>query len=99
MVMPRRVPSVEYDAHSRTGGVVHVGEEPLLARPGLGPPLLDPPLQGAELAVSEAARVVPLQPGEKGLAFQAGVEGKLLLDLGPNVGEGIGASPPGMPHT
>ena len=84
---------------TQSAGLMHLGEEHLLGRPVLGPPLLDAPLQGAELAVGEPARVLALQPGEQGLAFEARVEGELLLDLGPDVGEGVGAGSPVMPHT
>jgi hypothetical protein len=79
-------------------GMMHLGEEHFLGRPRQGPPLFDAPLQGPQLAIGEAARVLPLQPGEQRQGFQAGVEGQLLLDLGPDAGEGVGPRSPGMVH-
>jgi hypothetical protein len=56
-------------------GPVGLGEEHLPGRPLGGTPVLDPALQGPQLAVGEAAGVLPLQGGEEGLGLQAGVEG------------------------
>lgn len=97
------------DGHLQTGrvgevggaqvaGLVNLAEEHLLGRPVQGAPLLDVPLQGAQLPVGEAAGVLALQPLEHGLGLQAGVEGQLLLDAGPGLREGVGARPPGMLH-
>jgi hypothetical protein len=79
-------------------GVVDLGEEDLLGRAVLRPPPLDPPLQGPQLAVGEAAGVLTLQGLEEGLGFQAGVEGQLLLQPGPDLHEGVGPRPPGVLH-
>jgi hypothetical protein len=54
---------------------VDLREEDLLGRPVQGAPLLDVPLEGAELSIGEAAGIGALQPGEHGLGLQAGVEG------------------------
>ncbi len=77
---------------------VDLSEEDLLGRPVQGAPLLDVPLQGAELAIGEAAGIGALQPGEHGLGLQAGIEGQLLFDLRPDIGERVGAGSPGMGH-
>ena len=79
--------------------LVDLGEEHLLGGAVLGPPLLDPPLQGPQLPVGEAAGMLPLQGLEQGLGLQAGGQGQLLLDPGPDVGEGVGPCPPGVVHT
>jgi hypothetical protein len=60
-------------AGGEAAGVVDLGEEHLLGRPLQGPPLLEPSLQGTELAVGEAAGEPPLQVGEQRLGLQAGV--------------------------
>ena len=83
---------------SQAAGMVDLGEEDLPGGPVLGPPVLDPALQGAQLAVGKAARVLPLQGLEEGLGFQAGALGQLLLDPGPDPVEGVGACPPGVLH-
>jgi hypothetical protein len=83
---------------AQPAGLMHLGEEHFLGRSVQGPPLFEAPLQGAQLAVGEPARVLALQPGEQRLGFQAGVEGQQVLDLGPDVGEGIGPCSPGMVH-
>ncbi len=79
--------------------LVDLGEEHLLRWAVLGPPPLDPPLQGPQLPLGEAAGVLPLQGLEQGLGLQAGGQAQLLLDPGPDVGEGVGACPPGVLHT
>jgi hypothetical protein len=79
-------------------GLVDLAEEHLLGRPVLGPPLLEPPLQRPQLAVREAPGVLPLQPAEQSLGFQARVEHQLFLQERPNVGEGVGPGSPGMVH-
>ena len=83
---------------AQVAGLVGLAEEHLLGRPVQGPPLPDVALQGAQLPVGKAAGVLALQPLEHGLGLQAGVEGQLLLDAGPDLGEGVGARPPGMLH-
>ncbi len=50
------------------------------------------------MPVGEAAGVLALQPVEHGLGLQAGVEGQLLLDARPDLGERVGSRPPGMRH-
>lgn len=79
-------------------GFMHLGEEDLLGRPMHGAPLLDPPLQGTQLAVGEASGVLPLQPVEQGLGFQARIELELFLDAVPDVGKRIAPGSPGMVH-
>jgi hypothetical protein len=79
-------------------GMMHLGEEHFLGRPRQSPPLFDAPLQGPQLAIGEAAGVLALQPGKQRQGFQARVEGQLLLNFGPDVGEGVGPSSPGMVH-
>jgi hypothetical protein len=61
---------------AQPAGFVDLAEEHLLGRPVQGTPLLDVPLQGAQLPVGKAARVLALQPLEHGLGLQAGVEGQ-----------------------
>jgi hypothetical protein len=78
--------------------LVDLSEEDFLGRPVQGAPLLDVPLQGAELSVGEAAGIGALQPVKQGLGLQAGVEGQLFLQMRPDLGEGIGACSPGMLH-
>jgi hypothetical protein len=63
-------------AGRQTAGVMHLGEEDLLGRPRDGPPLLEPPLQGAELPLGETAREAALQVLEHGLGLQAGALGQ-----------------------
>lgn len=77
---------------------VDLGEKDLLGGAGLGPPLPDPPLQGPHLAVGEAAGLLPLQGLEEGLGLQAGLEGQLLLDPGPDPLEGVRPCPPRVVH-
>ncbi len=75
------------DGHLQAAGVREVGgaqparlvdlaEEHLLGRPVQGTPLLDVPLQGAQLPLGKATRVLTLQPLEHGLGLQARVEGQ-----------------------
>jgi hypothetical protein len=75
------------DGHLQAGGVREVGgtqlaglmdlaEEHLLGRSVQGPPLLDVPLQGAQLPLGKATRVLTLEPVEHGLGLQARVEGQ-----------------------
>ncbi len=79
-------------------GVVTLGEEDLPGRAVLGPPLLDLPLQGPQLAVGEASGVLPLEGLKEGLGLQAGVQGELPLDPGPDLAEGVLACPPVVLH-
>jgi hypothetical protein len=80
-------------------GVVDLGEEHLPGRAELGPPALDPPLKRPQLAVGEAAGVLPLQILEQRLGLEAGIEGQLLLDPGPGPVKGVLACPPGVLHS
>jgi hypothetical protein len=77
---------------------VDLSEKDLLGRPMQGTPLLDVPLQGAELSVGEATRIGALQPVEHGFGLQAGVKRQLLLDPWPDLGERVGAGSPAMLH-
>ena len=79
-------------------GRVHLGEEHFLRRSVARAPRLDAPLERAELAVREHARVLPLELPEQGQRLQPGVEGQTLDDAGPDVGERVGVSAPGMWH-
>jgi hypothetical protein len=83
---------------AQVAGLVDLTEEHLLGRPVQGAPLLDVPLQGAQLPVGQAAGVLTLQPFEHRLGLQAGIEGQLLLDARPELREGVGTRPPGMLH-
>jgi hypothetical protein len=83
---------------TQVAGPVDLAEEHLLGRPVQGAPLLDVALQGAQLPVGEAAGVLALKPVEHGLGLQAGVEGQLLLDARPDLGERVRSRPPGMRH-
>ncbi len=56
--------------------VMHLGEEDLLGRSRDGPPVLEPPLQGAELPLGETARKTALQILEHRLGLQAGALGQ-----------------------
>ena len=93
-----QVAHVREVAGAQPAGLVHLGEEDFLGRPGLGPPALDVSLQRPQLAVGEAAGVAPLQILEDGLGLQAGVDLQQGTDLGPDLAEGVGAGPPGMPR-
>jgi hypothetical protein len=85
-------------AGTKSSGVMNLGEEDLLGGALQGAPLPAAPLQGPQLAVSKATRETPLQVGKDGLGLQSGVELKQLLDLGPDLGEGISSSPPVPVH-
>lgn len=78
--------------------LMHLAKEDLLGWPVQGTPLLDVPLQSAQLSLSKAARIEALQPVKHGFGLQAGVEDQLFLDLRPDIGERIGACSPGMLH-
>ena len=79
-------------------GMMDLSEEDLLGLAVQGPPGLDPPLQGAELVVGEAAGKATLQIGEQGLGLQAGVELQHRFELGPDVREGVRPGPPIAVH-
>ncbi len=81
-------------AGTQPTGVMHLGEEDLLGEPFQGTPLPAATLQGPQLAIGEAAWETALQVGEDGLSLQPGIEAEQGLDLRPDLGEGIGASPP-----
>jgi hypothetical protein len=72
-------------------GVMVLGEEHLLGLTVQGPPGPHPPLQGPQLVVGEPARMTALQIDEQRLGLQAGVELQQFLQLGPDVGEGVGS--------
>jgi hypothetical protein len=61
---------------AQLAGLVDLAEKHLLGRPVQGTPLLDVPLQGAQLPLGKATRVLTLEPLEHGLGLQAGVEGQ-----------------------
>lgn len=79
---------------TQPAGMMHLVEVDFLGGAVHGPPIMDAALQAPQLAVGEAAGMLPLEPGEEGLGLQAGGGLQLLLDGGPDVGEGIG---PGAP--
>ena len=79
-------------------GVVDLAEEDLLGGAVFGPPLLDAPLQGPQLAIAEAAGVLPFQLPKQRLGLKHGIDSELLLNPGPDLLEGVFASPPGMLH-
>jgi hypothetical protein len=85
-------------AGTQPAGVMHLGEEHLLGRPGQGAPATDTPLQGAELPVGKAAGVASLQILEQGLGLQGGVEAKQLFQLWPDLGERVRPGAPVMGH-
>ena len=83
---------------AQVAGLVDLAEEHLLGRPVQGAPLLEVPLQGAQLPLGKAAGILALQPVEHGLGLQAGVDGQLLLDARPDLRKRVGSRPPGMLH-
>ena len=70
-------------------GMMHLGKEDLFGRSALGPPPLDPPLQGPQLAVGEAAGEATLQVGKQGLRLQSRVDLQLRFEFGPDLGEEV----------
>jgi hypothetical protein len=97
------------DGHAQIGHVREVGraqptrrvnlrEEHLLRWTVRGPPHLDPSLKRAQLAVRETTRMFALQLLEQRQRFQPRIEGQPLDDAGPDVGERVRVSPPGMRH-
>ncbi len=83
---------------SQPSGVVDLAEEDLLGGAVLGPPLLDPSLQSTQLPIAEAAGVLPFQLPEQRLGLEPGIDSQLLLNPGPDLLEGVLASPPSMLH-
>jgi hypothetical protein len=79
--------------------LVHLREENFLGRSRHGPPLLDPALQGAELAVRESPRKAPLQVHKQRLGFQTRVQSQLFFELRPDLGERVVARTPRTVHT
>ena len=75
-------------------GQMLLGEEHLLVRTVRRQPVLDAPLQGAELPVGEAARMPTLQFLEEGLGLPAGCSSQQLGDLPPDLSKRIFAGPP-----
>ena len=80
---------------AQLAGRVDLIEEDLLGRALDGPPRLDLPLQGAELAVGEPAREAALEVLEEGLGLEPGVEFQPVAEFGPDVLERILPGPPG----
>nr|WP_238389458.1 hypothetical protein [Urbifossiella limnaea] len=80
-----------------TGGV-DLGEEHFLRRTVGRPPRLDPPLEGAELAVGEPPGVLALEVLEEGQRLQPWVEGESLDDTGPDGVERVRVGASGMRH-
>jgi hypothetical protein len=85
-------------AGAQPARLMDLAEEDLLGRAVQGAPLLDPPLEGSQLAVGEAAGLLTLQVLQQGLGLQAGVDRQQRLELGPDVGEGVRFGPPGVLH-
>ena len=83
---------------AQTTGRVDLGEEHFLRRAVTRTPGLDPPLEGAELAIGEATGMFPLELPEQGQRLQSGVQGQALDDAGPDIGERVRVSAPGMRH-
>jgi hypothetical protein len=83
-------------AGAEPAGFVGLGEEDFLGWSRRGPPALDVPLQGPQLAVGEAAGVAALQLLEERLGLQPGVDLQQRLDFGPDLGKGVGPGGPGM---
>jgi hypothetical protein len=78
--------------------MMYLGEEDLLGRPVLCPPPLESPLQGSQLTVGEAAGMTTTQVVEEGLRLESGLGLEQLLQFEPDLGEGVGASPPVPVH-
>jgi hypothetical protein len=83
-------------AGAEPAGFVDLGEEDFLGWAGRGPPALDVPLQGPQLAIGEAAGVAALQLLEERLGLQPAVDLQQGLDLRPHLGKGVGPRGPGM---
>jgi len=85
-------------AGAQSARVMNLVEEHLAGRAVQGAPLLDAALQGAQLAVGEAAGEAALEVGEERLGLQAGVETQALFQAGPHVGEGVRSGTPVSGH-
>jgi hypothetical protein len=85
-----QVAAVREVAGSEPTWMMDLGEEDLFGCAVQSPPGLEPPLQGAQLAVGETARETTLQVGEQGLGLQSGIEAEHLIEVRPDVGEGVG---------
>lgn len=83
---------------AQTTGRVHLGEEHFLRRAVTRTPGLDPPLEGAELAIGEATGMFPLELPEQGQRLQPGIEDQTLDNARPDIGEWVRVSAPGMRH-
>ena len=79
---------------AQLAGRVDLIEEDLLGRALGGPPRLDLPLQGAELAVGEPAWEAALEVLEQGLGLKPRVECEPVAEFGPDLLERI---LPGLP--
>src|SRR5271170_3748825 len=80
-----QVAAVREVAGRQPARMMHLGEEDLLDRAVLRPPPLQPPLQGPQLTVGEAAGETPLQLGKERLRLQARVDLEQRLQLGPDL--------------
>jgi hypothetical protein len=76
--------------------LMHLGEEDFAVRPVLATPLPHAPLQGASALRPIAGGVLPLEPLQEGLGLESGLGLEQFLQSWPDVGQGIGTSPPGM---
>jgi hypothetical protein len=85
-----QVGGVREVAGAQPARMMDLAEEHLPGTAVQGPPALDVPLQGAQLAVGEAPGEAALQVVEQGLGLQAGVQTQLLFELRPDLGEGVG---------
>jgi hypothetical protein len=85
-------------AGGQAAGMMYLGEEDFPGRATLGPPPLQPPLQGTQLTVGEATGMTTPQVVEEGLRLESGLGLEQLLQFEPELGEGIGASPPVPVH-
>jgi hypothetical protein len=79
-------------------GRVELREEHFLRRTLSGPPRLDPPLERPQLPVGKTAGVFPLELPKQRQRFQSRVEGQPLGNAGPDIGEGVRVSAPGVRH-
>jgi hypothetical protein len=75
-----------------------LAEEDLLGRAVQRPPALHAALQRPHLAVGEAAGVLTLEVLQQRLGLQPGVDLQELLQLRPDVGEGVGLRAPVVLH-